>query len=68
MEASTSRENEEDLKDIMDLIDIMDLKDITDLIGQSCKLSNLLHGANLPNQVLPQEKRVNCDKFNTSKE
>ena len=32
MEASTSRENEEDLKDIMDLIDIMDLKDITDLI------------------------------------
>ena len=31
-------------------------------------MSNLLHGANLPNYILPQEKRVNRDKFNTYKE
>ena len=32
---------------------------------QSCEISNILHGANLPNQILPQEKRENRDKFNT---
>ena len=26
-------------------------------------MSNLLHGENLPNQILPQEKPVNRDKF-----
>ena len=30
---------------------------------QSCEMSNLLHGTNLPNQILPQEKHVNRDKF-----
>ena len=35
------------------------------MIMQSCKMSNLLHGANLPNQILPQEKRTNRDKFST---
>ena len=28
---------------------------------QSCEMSNLLHGENLRNQILPQEKRVNRD-------
>ena len=32
---------------------------------QSCEMSNLLHGANLLNQILPQEERVNRDKFST---
>ena len=36
--------------------------------NQSCEISNLLHGATLPNQILPQEKRVYRDKFNTQKE
>ena len=30
---------------------------------QSCKMSVLLHRANLWNQILPEEKRVNRDKF-----
>ena len=30
---------------------------------QSCEMSNLLHRANLSNQILPQEERVNLDKF-----
>ena len=34
-------------------------------VRQSCEMSNLLHGANLPNQILPQENSVNCNKFNT---
>ena len=33
--------------------------------GQSCEMSNLLHRWNLSNQTLPQEKRVNRDKFKT---
>ena len=32
---------------------------------QSCEMSNLLHGANLPKQNLPQEKHINRDKFST---
>ena len=31
---------------------------------QSCKMSSILHISNLLNQFLPQEVRVNCDKFN----
>ena len=37
----------------------------TTLPLQSCEMSNLLHGVNLPNQILPQEKRVNYHKFST---
>ena len=33
---------------------------------QSCKMSNLLHGQKSKNQILPQEKCVNCDIFSTS--
>ena len=32
---------------------------------QSCEMSNLLHGANFSNQILPKEKHVNRDKFST---
>ena len=32
--------------------------------AQSCKMSYLLHRANLSNQILPHEKCVNSDKFN----
>ena len=32
-----------------------------DACNQNCEMSNLLHGASLPNQILPQEKRVNID-------
>ena len=32
-------------------------------LRQSCEMSNLLHGANLPNQIVPQEKCVNRDTF-----
>ena len=35
---------------------------------QSCEMSICLHGANLPNQILPQEKHVNRNKFYTKKE
>ena len=35
------------------------------MIVQSCEMSNILHGANLPNRILPQEKCINRDKFNT---
>ena len=41
---------------------------VTMIQGQSCEMSNLLHGSNLLNQILPQEKRVNRDKFSTQKE
>ena len=30
---------------------------------QSCKMAILLHGAKPLNQILPEEKRVNCDSF-----
>ena len=33
------------------------------VLQQSCEMSNILHGVNLPNQILPQEKRLNPDKF-----
>ena len=32
---------------------------------QSCKMAILLHGAKPLNQILPEEKRVNCDSFDT---
>ena len=32
---------------------------------QSCKMSKNLHRSNLSNQILPQEKRVNCNNNNT---
>ena len=31
--------------------------------GQSWKMSNLLHGPESSNQILPRGKRVNCDIF-----
>ena len=34
-------------------------------IQQVCEMSIFLHRANLLNQILPQEKRVNREKFNT---
>ena len=33
---------------------------------QICKMLNCLHGSNPAIQILPQEKRINCDKSNTS--
>ena len=33
--------------------------------SQSCKVSNLLHGPESSNQILPREKRVNRDIFGT---
>ena len=33
--------------------------------GQSCKISIILHGAKLSNQILTEEKRVNRDRFGT---
>ena len=33
---------------------------------QSWKMSNLLHGPEFSNQILPREKRVNRDIFGTS--
>ena len=38
------------------------LNNLGNSFSQSCEMSKLLHGANLPNQILPQEKRVNCNK------
>ena len=32
---------------------------------QSCKMSYILHRGNLSHQILPYEKCVNCNKFNT---
>ena len=32
---------------------------------QSCEMSKFVHRSNLSNQVLPQERRVNRDKFST---
>ena len=32
---------------------------------QSCKMSNILHGAKPSNQILPEEKRVNRDNVRT---
>ena len=32
---------------------------------QSCEMSYIFHRANLSNQILPHEKCVSCDKFNT---
>ena len=42
--------------------------DRSDRKMQSCKMSNLLQGTNITNQILPEEKRVNCDKFSTKME
>ena len=38
------------------------------ILRQSCEMSNLSHKINLPNQILPQEKHVNRDKFSTQNE
>ena len=32
-----------------------------DKVADSCKMSNLLHGPESSNQILPREKRVNRD-------
>ena len=56
-------------KDIFAMEHIWDKRNIANLNKiQSCEMSNHLHGANLPSQILPQEKRVNHDKFSTEKE
>ena len=35
-------------------------------LGQCCKMTILLHGAKPSNQILPKEKRVNCESFGTT--
>ena len=36
-----------------------------DVFCHSCEMSILLYGVKLSNQILPEEKRVNCDSSGT---
>ena len=54
----TYRHNDGNLyKDIFAMEHIWDKRNIENLNKiQNCEMSNLLHGANLPNQILPPRK------------
>ena len=41
----------------------MEVDKVADEVTDSCKMSNLLHGPESSNQILPREKHVNRDIF-----
>ena len=57
-----------DIELVNDDADDLPAQMLPEYFCQSCKMSNFLHGANLPKLILPQEKRVNRDRFCTKKE
>ena len=41
----------------------MEVDKVADEVTDSCKMSNLLHGPESSNQILPREKHINRDIF-----
>ena len=42
---------------------VMEVDKVADEVTDSCKMSNLLHGPESSNQILPREKHINRDIF-----